>query len=593
MEHINVLIVEDESIVAMDLRHRLENFGYTVAGHAISGKRALELADEKKPEIILMDIHLKGDLDGIQTAEIIKERHDIPILYLTAYSDQQTLDRAKVTEAFGYILKPYHERELLSNIEMALYKHQMQKALRTKERWLNTTINSISDGVVAADKNGNIHLVNNPLMRITGLTESDLMGKNISTLFEKLSLYGNGNEGSSKDYYIERDGKKCPLEISETELHSGKNEHIGKVVVLHDITERYEFEQALLQARDNAERASAAKSDFLATISHELRTPLNSILGLAEISKEMAGKNGELKENLAIVENAGKTLLHLINSILHFSQVDNKSGGGFSAEFSMEQFINSIFHTFAEMATRKQLVFRCRICTGSPKRVCGIEEVVSEILKHIIDNAIKFTDRGEITVSSRTWDEKPENGRVWMHTIISDTGKGLPSEVKEKIFEPFSHGENIYTRTSQGVGLGLAIARQKVEIIGGKIWVETGNSPGTTFHVLLPYGLPETEDYESAYIIGNETQLEQLPKEAAAFGKIECMEDYLDNAGKRLNENNLNGLEDDTIQMRELLGENANENVKEVIYKILFACRRNDRNTVEEGIRHLVSKWDE
>ncbi len=591
MEKLKILIVEDESIVAMDLQHRLENFGYNVAGHAVTGNSAIKLAGDTKPDVILMDIQLKGDLDGIQSAEIIKEEFDIPILFLTAFADRPTLERAKLTEAFGYILKPYHERELYTNIEMAMYRHKMEKALREKERWLHTTINSISDGVIAADNEGNIHLMNNSLKEITGLSEKDLMGRNIGILFEKIARYGSNDKGASKDYYIEREGEKFPLEVSETELRGGKGDHLGNVVVLHDISDRCKFEQALRQAKENAERASSAKSEFLATISHELRTPLNHILGMTEISGELVDENSELRENLAIIEQAGKSLLTLINSMLHFAQLDGRSSGpGVPEEFALKQFVRTLFQAFSGEAARKGLLYRWLIHEGSPKQVLAAKSVVAEILSHLIDNALKFTEEGEIAVTCRVWDGAPEDGRIWLHILVSDTGKGLPGKVREKIFEPFTQGDDIYTRSYGGAGLGLAIAKQKAEILGGEIWAENGDGRGSTFHLVLPCGLPETGFFETPYAIDNTEEMEQNPEKQVRCGTIGCIEDYIRTARNRLREDNLQGLEKDTVIIRDLLEKRGETRNWKEVYKILFACRRKDRNAVEEGIRHLVSE---
>ncbi|MBI4813463.1 MAG: response regulator [Methanobacterium sp.] len=127
------MLVEDEIIVAADVKNRLENMGYSVLGIFDTGEEAIQKAGELKPNLVLMDIVLKGEMDGIDAAQNIRELYDIPIIYLTAYSDEKTLERAKVTEPFGYVLKPFEDREIQSAIEMAIYKHQMEKKLKESE----------------------------------------------------------------------------------------------------------------------------------------------------------------------------------------------------------------------------------------------------------------------------------------------------------------------------------------------------------------------------------------------------------------------------------------------------------------------------
>jgi len=131
----HILVVEDENIVAKDIEHRLKALGYNVSALASSGEEALQKARDACPDLVLMDIRLKGAMDGVDTAEELRRQFNVPVVYLTAYADANTLQRAKVTQPFGYILKPFEERELYTCIEVALYKHQMERRLKESEQW--------------------------------------------------------------------------------------------------------------------------------------------------------------------------------------------------------------------------------------------------------------------------------------------------------------------------------------------------------------------------------------------------------------------------------------------------------------------------
>ena len=133
MSKIRVLVIEDESIVSKDIQHSLKRLGYSIAGSAATGEKAIALAEEEKPDIVLMDIMLKGDMNGIEAAEIVRREHNIPVIFLTAYADEATLSKAKITEPYGYIIKPFKEIDLHTSIEMALYKHKKEKEVE-KER---------------------------------------------------------------------------------------------------------------------------------------------------------------------------------------------------------------------------------------------------------------------------------------------------------------------------------------------------------------------------------------------------------------------------------------------------------------------------
>jgi CheY-like chemotaxis protein len=183
MTNARLLVVEDESIVARDLQSRLKNMGYDVPAVVAYGEKAIEAAEEHRPDLVLMDIFLKGSIDGIMAAEQIRARLDIPIIFLTAFADPDTLQRAKLTEPFGYILKPFEERELLTTIEMALYKHKMEKRLKESERRMSTTLKSVDDGIIATDTAGKVMLMNPVAEALTGWSEGESVGKELSCVF--------------------------------------------------------------------------------------------------------------------------------------------------------------------------------------------------------------------------------------------------------------------------------------------------------------------------------------------------------------------------------------------------------------------------
>ncbi|MCD6162938.1 MAG: response regulator [candidate division Zixibacteria bacterium] len=139
-----ILVVEDESIVAKNIQNRLESMGYTVPAIASTGKEAMQIALETMPDLLLMDINLKGEIDGIETARRINDQLDIPVVYLTAYADENTISRAKNTEPFGYLTKPFDARELRATIEMAIYKHMMVRELKSREHLLTCLLENVS-----------------------------------------------------------------------------------------------------------------------------------------------------------------------------------------------------------------------------------------------------------------------------------------------------------------------------------------------------------------------------------------------------------------------------------------------------------------
>lgn len=179
-----ILVVEDQNIVALDIQNRLKSLNYIVTGTASSGAGAVKKAEETQPDLVLMDIMLKGDMDGVEAAEEIRYRFGIPVVYLTAYADTNTLQRAKITEPFGYILKPFQEKELQSTIEMALHHHKMEKQLRERENSFYNTLRSIDEGIIITDIKGNVNFINPSAQNITGWTFRNAIKEKINTIID-------------------------------------------------------------------------------------------------------------------------------------------------------------------------------------------------------------------------------------------------------------------------------------------------------------------------------------------------------------------------------------------------------------------------
>jgi two-component system, OmpR family, phosphate regulon sensor histidine kinase PhoR len=256
-----ILIVEDEAIVALHEEENLKNMGYTVVGKASSGEEAIRKAEETQPDLVLMDIVLKGEMDGIEAAGQIHARLDIPVIFVTAYGDEKTLQRAKLTEPFGYILKPFRERDLHVAIGIALYKHEMESRLKEMERWFAATLKSIGDAVVTTDTEWRITFMNYAAEKISKWRREDALGKSITDVInivgsEKQTLQRQDLEqiirdgtiiNLPKDYitFITKEGDEIPIGGCAAPIRDDRANITGIVLVFSDFTERKKAEDAL------------------------------------------------------------------------------------------------------------------------------------------------------------------------------------------------------------------------------------------------------------------------------------------------------------------------------------------------------------
>jgi diguanylate cyclase (GGDEF)-like protein/PAS domain S-box-containing protein len=259
MEKTRILVVEDEGLIARDIENMVRNAGYEVCGVVSSGEEAVEEADKTEPDLILMDIILQGSMDGVEAAEKIRGRLNIPVIYLTAHTDENTLERAKLTEPLGYTLKPVEQKELLTVIEMALYKHQMELKLREREGWLTTILQSIGEGVIATDRLGNITFINPVAEKLTGWQQLESINKPLTSVLHLIEeesgrlhrlsvprlLNENFQNPVNGNILIVNYNDKIPVELSATIIRDQKDTVSGLVLVLHDLTERKRYEEKL------------------------------------------------------------------------------------------------------------------------------------------------------------------------------------------------------------------------------------------------------------------------------------------------------------------------------------------------------------
>jgi len=487
MAEIRIMIVEDEKIVAKDIQRMLERIGYVVPAAVSSGTEAIQKAEEAQPDLVLMDIMLKGDMDGVETAEHIRSRFQIPVIYITAYADDRTLNRAKVTEPYGYILKPFHEKELHITIEIALYKDRMERKLRESERWLSTTLKSIGDAVITADADGNITFMNPVAQSLTGWRQEEAMGRPLENVFKIVNEEtGNPIEDPMAKIIREddiiglednalltnKDGAVLPIYDSSAPIRDDRGNLIGVVLVFHDMTESRRMIEENLKAQKIKSVGILAGG-----IAHDFNNILTAILGNISLAKFYTDPE-KISERLKESERAAILAKDLTHQLLTFSR------GG--APIKETAAIGDLLNQMVIFALRGSDV-KCEFSIPDGLWTVEVDAgQINQVINNLVINADQsMPEGGIISVKAenmivRKADALPLKDGEYVKITIQDQGIGIPKEHLQRIFDPY------FTTKQKGSGLGLATSYSIIKNHDGCIAVESEVGVGTTFCCYLP-----------------------------------------------------------------------------------------------------------
>lgn len=385
----------------------------------------------------------------------------------------------------------------------------MEKHFREEHVRLRELLNATQDSAVLMDVNGRFMALNNEAARRRGLSPDELLGKSIYkhlepdvAQFRRAMAEKVLSSGKPVEYEEETSKRTYWVSIYPIADAQGVITHLGSFS--KDITERKHMERALIQAKQRAEASFLAKTQFLANLSHELRTPLNGILGAAQLAEDDA-LSEEQRELWGIVSESGERLLRAINSLLDLADISSHALQPAMRPFQPRRTVASVVRSFEVRARLKGIELTAEVDEDVPRTLNGDEFRLRQILANLVSNAIHCTSQGEVLVSVEVLadEEMRRRGLITCYGAMSlvftveDTGVGIRADKLPDIFESFTLAEDPLTKSRSGAGVGLAIAKNLAELLGGKIWAESSPGEGSRFQFTASFWPGQEEEHAS------------------------------------------------------------------------------------------------
>lgn len=365
-------------------------------------------------------------------------------------------------------------------------------------------LDTAADGIITVDDLGLIELYNPAAEQMFGHDHETIAGRHIGSLlpsYEKLPImsmgldeFGLDGEEPDRRYETEgcdHEGNVIPLSVTIGTLPS--EEYTRFVLVLRDITVRKQAEAALRQAKEAAEQMSRTKSEFLANMSHEIRTPMNGIIGMTELALD-SELTAEQREYLEAVKSSADSLLQIINDILDTSKIEAGKLELEAIDFDVSRSLRTALMPLELKARQKGLDVHCDVDSSVPRILLGDPTRLRQVITNLVSNAVKFTHEGSISVNVQV--EEQSDDEVLLHYTVRDTGIGIAADKQSHVFESFTQADGSTTRQYGGTGLGLSICVQLVDMMGGRIWLESADDEGSTFHFTARMGWKESTETE-------------------------------------------------------------------------------------------------
>lgn len=536
-----ILIVEDETIIALDIAATLRRLGYEVVGMVGTGAAAVDSASLHKPDLILMDIRLKGPMDGIEAATLIQQRQPTPVIFLTAHGDADTVVRSKAASPHAYLLKPFDERALHRVVEIALHRAVTEKSARDEtldalwksEERFRLLVDAVKDyAIFMIDREGRIASWNPGAERMTGFTEGEILGQSFATLFaesekEKTeTLFTEVPENGAAEWDgvgIRKNGTQYLPHVYCTAMYDRSGEVIGYVSITRDVTEQRNAEAQLVQTQRLESLGQLAGG-----IAHDFNNMLMVIFARCDLLQRTLSSERE-QQYVRDIRSAANKNRDLTQQLLAAARQQVLEPQVVALNDIVRSAVRLLAPTLGEdIVIRTELHDPLWSVHADPGKLHQV------LLNLSINARDAMPDGGTLTIETRNVHVDPWYARQhiglregdYVVLVVTDTGAGIPSEIRDRIYDPFFTTKE----PGRGTGLGLAVVRGIVEQTGGRTWMYSDEGSGTKFKIFLPrHATGATRDATAEEAVaerGTETILLVEDEELLRTVVREALEEY-------------------------------------------------------------------
>jgi two-component system, cell cycle sensor histidine kinase and response regulator CckA len=493
MNPARVMIVEDDRVVARDIRTQVSRMGHSVVGVTGSGEEAVTLAAAEQPDLVLMDIRLEGEMDGIEAAQRIRSKNRIPVVFLTAYGNEEIIRRASLTEPFGYLLKPFEEPQMRTVIQMALYKREAESRVRLGEKRYAATLASIADGVISTDEEGRIDFINPAAERLTGWLSDEAIGRRLGDIFivvdeetrvplespaTRLLASGGSALTGNRAVLIARGGSEVLIEERCSPVEN-EGAIAGTVLVFTDYTQKRAVAEALEKAHNDLAHVArlTLMGELAAAIAHEDNTPLMAMVTNAGTCLQwLERERPDIDRARTAVERVIRDG-HRAGEVVRSIHALAKRSPSARALLDLNVVTQETLSLIRGELRRAEVKVLTELAKQLPV-VLGDRVQIQQVLLNLIVNAIESMLPREpkdrlLTIVSGCDDDM-------VRVDVIDSGTGVDEAIRDRIFEA------LFTTKTNGLGMGLSISRSIAELHGGSLSMTSWQSGGSEFRIMLP-----------------------------------------------------------------------------------------------------------